>query len=296
MVVGLGELLWDEFGDHRRPGGAPANVAFHATQLGCRGVVCSRVGRDEPGDALLAFLESQSLETGEIQRDAVHPTGRVTVDTSNPGHPTYIIHENVAWDFLEATDRLAALGREADAICFGTLAQRSATSRATIQRVLSVSRPDCLRVYDVNLRQHWYEPATLEASLAQATIVKLNHDEVGVLAPLLSLPAEPLAFARGLLEKFAGEIVCITRSENGCLAVSAGEVAELPGVPITVADAVGAGDAFTAAFIRARLEGWSLERTAEFANRVGALVASHPGAMPPLREFEALRGRGSVLK
>src|SRR5690606_23934603 len=152
----------------------------------------------------------------------------------------------------------------------------------TIQQALRAARSDCLRVYDVNLRQHWYKLPTIEASLMLSTIVKLNQDEVAILAPLLGLPADPLPSARGLLQKYAVEIVCITRSENGCLAVSADEVAELPGIAITVADAVGAGDAFTAALIGAQLEAWPLHGTADFANRVGALVASHSGAMPPL--------------
>lgn len=289
-IVGLGELLWDHFGDVRRPGGAPANVAFHAGQLGGCGVVCSRVGRDEAGDALLDFLQSQRLDTSEIQRDPAHPTGRVTVDMSDPGHPTYVIHKNVAWDALEWTDRIAELCRRADAVCFGTLAQRSKASRTTIQRLLRETRDDCLRVFDVNLRQQWYTAETLAASLERSTIVKLNRDEVEILAPQLDLPSDAVAFARELLQRYPLRIVCVTRAEHGCLAVSAEEVVDLPGIPITVSDAVGAGDAFTAALISAQLEGWPLHPTVEFANRVGALVASHPGAMPPLAdEFVRLR-------
>ncbi|MGH7130220.1 MAG: PfkB family carbohydrate kinase, partial [Planctomycetaceae bacterium] len=150
IVVGLGELLWDEFPDGRRPGGAPANVAFQANQLGLRGVVCSRIGRDEPGDALLEFLSDHGLETMHIQRDADRPTGRVTVETDQTGSPRYVIHEHVAWDAIDCDRRTEELMAAAAAVCFGSLAQRSPTSRESIHRALAATRPDCLRVFDVN--------------------------------------------------------------------------------------------------------------------------------------------------
>jgi fructokinase len=289
-VIGLGELLWDCFADSRRPGGAPANVAFQANQLGCRGIVCSRVGHDLLGDELVAFLAQQGLLTDGIQHDAEHPTGTVTVDTSEPSHPTYVIHEQVAWDYLQLDDSWKTLMAQASAVCFGTLAQRSPVSRETIQQALAITGPECLVVYDVNLRQKWYERSWVEQSLAKSRVVKLNGDEVGVLGPLLECDGtDPVRFARTLQDRFGVEAVCITRAENGCLLVEGAEVVDVPGIRIHLVDAVGAGDAFTAALIYGRLQGWPLSAQASFANQVGALVASHPGAMPMLREaFAAL--------
>jgi fructokinase len=295
VVVGLGELLWDIFADSRRPGGAPANVAFQAQQLGCRGVVCSRVGRDALGDELVEFLAGQGLATDAIQRDPAHSTGTVTVDTRRADHPSYIIHENVAWDHLALDDGLRRLMSEAAAVCFGTLAQRSPESRNTIQRALTLVGRQCLIVYDVNLRQHWYRREWVERSLAKADVVKLNVDEVKLLADLLEpWPAEPVPFARAIQERYAVEVVCITRGANGCLLVGPDEVVDLAGVTVDVVDAVGAGDAFTAALIYGRLHHWPLKAQAALANEVGALVAGRPGAMPPLgAEFAGLVKRCS---
>jgi fructokinase len=293
LVIGLGELLWDCFADSRRPGGAPANVAFQANQLGCRGIVCTRVGRDALGDELIAFLASQGLSTEAVQRDREYPTGTVTVDTSQPDRPRFVIHENVAWDYLELDASWRQQMSRAAAVCFGTLAQRGAVSRKTIHGALEAAGPDCLIVYDVNLRQRWYDRSWIEQSLAKSKIAKLNGDEVGVLADLLELgSAEHAGFAEAMLKRFPVEAVCITRAEKGCLLVTREETIDSPGVPVQVADAVGAGDAFTAALIVSRLRGWPLAAQAAFANRVGALVASRPGAMPVLRdEFAALLKR-----
>jgi len=283
MVVGLGELLWDCFDDSRRPGGAPANVAFQAGQLGCRGVVCSRVGEDPLGDELVAFLASHGLDTEWVQRDTAHPTGTVTVDTRRADHPEYTIHENVAWDYFEWTASWEQLMGRAAAVCFGTLAQRSAASRETIHRAVSAAGEACLVVYDVNLRQQWYDAATIERSLAASRAVKLNDQEVVVLAELLGTgSAEPVAFVQEIQRRYAVEAVCVTRAERGCLLISGDEVVDAPGVAVEMADAVGAGDAFTAAWIVGQLRGWAPARQAAVANRVGALVASRPGAMPPI--------------
>ncbi len=293
VVVGLGELLWDIFPDVRRPGGAPANVAFQAEQLGCRGTVCSRVGRDPLGDELVKFLADQGLSTASIQRDSVHPTGTVTVDTSRPDHPEYVIHENVAWDHLVLDEHLRQLAREAAAICFGTLAQRSPESRVTIQQVLEEASSQCLLVYDVNLRQQWYDRDWIEASLEKAHCVKLNADEVLVLADLLQVgTADHRAFAEAIRLRFDVDAVCITRGPDGCLMSGPDMAVDYPGIKVNVVDAVGAGDAFTAAWIHARLLGWDLAAQASFANQIGALVASRPGAMPPLAdEFAAIARR-----
>lgn len=288
VVVGLGELLWDDFPDGKRPGGAPANVAFQANQLGCRGLVATRVGTDASGDELLEQLSQKGLSLSAVQRDPEHSTGLVTVSLTN-GIPTYQIHENVAWDFLQLEDSLASAMKEANAVCFGTLAQRNAASRDVIHQAVELTSPDCLRVYDVNLRQNYYQKDWIEASLRLATIVKLNDEEVEILAPVLDLPTDHLEFARSLIRTYGPRLVCITRGAKGCLVATQSESHDIPGKAVKVADTVGAGDAFTAGLIVAQLRKWPLGLSAEFANRVGGMVASRQGAMPDLvAEFKQL--------
>ncbi len=291
VVVGLGEVLWDCFSDFRRPGGAPANMAFHADQLGARGVVASRIGTDELGDEFASYLTEQGLTTDGLQRDETHATGWATVDESLPGHPDFIIHENVAWDFLESTDSLRELMQSANAVCFGTLAQRSEVSRETIYQALSATKWECLRVYDVNLRQDYYRPEWIRQSLDLASAVKLNEHEAAVLGAILEIGSPETEdenrlaeFAQRVCEIHRLRLACITRGERGCVVVAGEETAIVPGQPVQVSDSVGAGDAFTAALVTTQLSGWSLKESAAFANAVGGLVATHQGAMPPLRD------------
>lgn len=285
LILGLGEVLWDCFPEEERPGGAPANFAYHATQLGFRGAVLSRVGQDQRGQRLIDWLQKKGLVTEWVQQDPIHPTGTVDVDVSRPDHPRFTIHENVAWDFMEATEAWRAAVAQAVAVCFGTLAQRSETSRQTIGELLRSQRTQRLIVYDVNLRQNFYSRAIIEASLSLATLVKLNDEEAKILRHLLTIPGEKEEdFCRALIDRFGVEAVCITRGANGCLLVDGKEQVNSPGIKVQVADTVGAGDAFTAAWIAARLNGWNVQQQAEFANRVGALVASLPGAMPSVRD------------
>jgi fructokinase len=287
-VIGLGELLWDLFPGwetdpaKRKPGGAPANVAFHAQQLGHRAAVATRVGRDDLGTDLLAFLERQGLSTNLVQRDAEPNTGTVTVEPRDTG-TTYTFREDSAWDRLAWTPDWQAALATTRAVAYGTLAQRNPLSRATIQAAVAATTPSAWRVYDINLRPPFYDRATIDASLRLARVAKLNHEEVPIVAELLSAPVRDVEpFARWLRETYRLDLVCVTRGGDGALAVSATEIVDAPGIPTNVVDTVGAGDAFTAGLIHGLLEAWPLDRTLPFANRLGALVASHPGAMPIL--------------
>lgn len=288
VVIGLGEVLWDVDGDEYTLGGAPANVAFHAAQFQCRGVVASRIGADRLGDGIVAYLNSRGLDLSALQRDTGHATGCVIVDKRVPSRPQYDIRQDVAWDFIAADEQLLALAGQADAICFGSLAQRSPVSRETIHRTIAAARPDCLVVFDVNLRQQWWNVDVIERSLRAARIAKLNQDEVATLAPLLGAPVAPGGFAAHLQQNYGVQTVCITRADEGCLLVDNDDLVELPGIEIRLVDAVGAGDAFSAALIAATLDGWPLRDAGLLANEVGALVASHAGAMPDLRPEFAL--------
>ncbi|MEW4490774.1 carbohydrate kinase [Thalassoglobus sp. JC818] len=290
IIVGLGELLWDVFPDERRPGGAPANVAFQAEQLGNQGIVVSRVGTDELGEEIVDFLKSKGLKTHGIQHDEEVPTGTVTVEFDERNQPKYVIHEGVAWDRLEFTDDLAEIMKSASAVCFGTLAQRESKSRETILKAVQSVQDDCLKVYDVNLRQNYYAADWIRNSLNLSTVVKLNDEEVEVIAPLFDFSRDEVKFAQQVIEEFSTELVCITRGAKGCCLVSADEVVEVEGKPVQVADTVGAGDAFTAGLITSLLRKRTLHEAGNFANQVGGIVASHQGAMPELKEkFDELR-------
>ena len=280
-VVGIGELLWDCFVDTRRIGGAPANVAFHAAALGNVGLVCSRVGYDALGNELVATLEARGLDCAHVQRDRTRPTGTVLVDTAQPERPAYTIHADVAWDHLEFNASLERLAGQADAVCFGTLAQRSAASRDAIRALLRAAH-GARRVYDVNLRQEAAPLDTIEASLRLAHVVKVNEEEASALSRVLRLPAERAAFARALCERFEVELVCVTRGPRGCEVYWGSSALECPGRAVEVVDTVGAGDAFTAGLVSGLLWGWPPARAAALANELGALVAGAAGALPDL--------------
>ena len=245
--IGLGELLWDCFPDRRLPGGAPANVAFHSQQLGLSAATVTRVGCDPLGDEICEFLQSQGLGIDLVQRDPLHGTGTVTVEPT-PSGTTYTFLPDSAWDFLAPQPDLIAAMQSARAICFGTLAQRNVTSRETIHACLAAASPDCVIVYDVNLRPPFYEREWIERSLRRARLVKLNDDEVRVLSKMFVTGTDnDLDFARYLLhEQPQVELVCVTRGANGCLAISRAEVIDVPGIVVQVVDTVGAGDSFTA--------------------------------------------------
>jgi len=288
-VVGIGELLWDCFADSRRPGGAPANVVFHLGQLGISAAVCSRVGRDDPGEELLRYLRDHDVSTDLVQQEDERPTGKVTVNADQADNPTYVIHEDVAWDYIELDRPLRRAARDVAAVCFGTLAQRSLASRETIRQVVQIAG-DAVRVFDVNLRPPFYNEDVVRGSLALADVVKLNIQELSIVAEMAGLRADtPVSQARAMCAAFGFMAVCVTRGEGGCLLVSEHECVDLPGEHVSVVDAVGAGDAFTAGLIYGLLADWPLRQTGWLANGMGGLVASRQGAMPALgAEFEAL--------
>ncbi|MDQ3650015.1 MAG: carbohydrate kinase [Acidobacteriota bacterium] len=281
IIVGLGELLWDELPEGRRLGGAPANFALMATQLGDRGIVTSRVGADDSGREALRILSERGLNTSYVQSDAAHPTGTVQVRLDAGGQPDYVITESVAWDYLEWTPQWEELASEADAVCFGTLAQRATASRETIRRFIRTTRANCLRIFDVNLRQSFYSADILAESLDIATVVKLNHEELPRVAEMLGLGGRgENAWAHRLIQVFDLAMVCVTRGANGSLLITPTDLIESPGLKINVADTIGAGDAFTAALIHCYLRQTPLEKIGEVANQLGAWVATQAGAMP----------------
>jgi fructokinase len=283
-VLGIGELLWDMLPAGAQLGGAPANYSVMAGRLGNHASVLSRIGRDALGEDALKVLRPFPVDCGQLQVDPEEPTGRVTVELKD-GQPSYTIHQPVAWDFLELTEGWLEAAAGADAVCFGSLAQRSEQSRRTIHALVRATRAECKRIFDVNLRAPFYSAEIIRDSLELATVVKMNDAEVPLVLRMLGFTA-PASLREGadrLLEEFAGlTLVAITRGGEGSLLVSRSEWDEHPGIATKVADTIGAGDAFTAAMTHYLLRGASLATLNEAGNRWGSFVASQSGAMPAI--------------
>ena len=296
LILGIGELLWDIVPDGMRLGGAPANFAVMAGRLGNHAAILSRIGRDDLGRQAIDRLDPMPVETGFLQVDQLHETGRVTVSLEG-GEPHYTIHEPAAWDFLELSDEWIQLAARADAICFGSLAQRNRQARQTIQTLAAEASAKCIRVFDVNLRAPFYSAEVLQESLELATAVKMNDVEAPLVLDLLDLAIEEApvtgetlstpeylrAAAERLLAEFPSlQLVAATRGSRGSLLVTRDEWNEHPGFPVKVADGIGAGDAFTAAMTHYMLRGADLATLNEAGNRWGGWIASQSGAMPAL--------------
>ena len=291
-IVGLGEVLWDVFPTHKQLGGAPANFAYISNLLGDEAIVASRVGTDDSGDEIVHRLESLGLDASYLQRDAVHATGTVKVEVGGDGQPRFEITQGVAWDFLEWTLELKALAAEADAVCFGSLAQREVQSRETIHQFVAATRKNAVRVFDVNLRQAFYSAEVLMASAEEADILKLNREEIPAVMLALRAPAlDELQSARLLCRHFGLKLVCVTRGAAGSLLVTPSAYDEHPGYRVTVADTVGAGDAFTATLVHHYLRGSSLATMNDAANQMGAWVASQSGATPAIDREQIEKAR-----
>jgi fructokinase len=284
-VIGLGEILWDILPSGRQLGGAPANFAYHARALGARSRVISRVGLDPLSAEILQRLQALGLPAAEIQTDPSAPTGTVSVELSDDGQPQFTIHEDVAWDRLALTPSALAAAAEADAVSFGTLAQRSEPARSTIRALLAAVRPDAWRILDLNLRQHYFSRDIIETSLSLANIVKCNDSELPVLADMLGLRGSVRQQMEQLGRQHSQRVVCLTRGAQGSLLFAGGEWADDPGQPVVVKDTVGAGDAFTAALAMGLLAGKPLDAINRRANQVARYVCSCEGATPPLPEF-----------
>lgn len=280
-IVGLGEVLWDVFPTHKQLGGAPTNFAYISGLLGDRAAVVSRVGNDALGDEVIERLQGLRLDTSHVQRDPKHPTGTVKVELASDGQPRFEITQAVAWDFLEWNESLAKLAATADAVCFGSLAQRGLQSRATIGEFLKTTREDAVRVFDVNLRQAFYSADVLIGSAEKASILKLNHEEIPTLMRALGAPSlDEKQSGQWLCRRFRLRLVCITRGNRGSVLVGDRGLHEHPGYQVKVADTVGAGDAFTATLVHHFLRGSELSVMNDAANRVGSWVASCSGATP----------------
>ncbi|UCH10316.1 MAG: carbohydrate kinase [Fidelibacterota bacterium] len=282
VLVGLGEVLWDMLPTGKQLGGAPANFAYHAQALGGRGVVVSCVGEDVLGQEILTRLDQLGFEHRYVAIDRDHPTGTVSVELDAEGKPTYTIHENVAWDYLPYSSDLEALAGDTDAVCFGSLGQRSQVSRETIGQFLEATKPDCLRLFDLNLRQSYFNKEIIHSLLQLSNVLKLNEPELQVLTQLLAISGSETEVLRQLSERYALRVIALTRGERGSRLVTPDEESQHPGFEVEVADTVGAGDSFAAVLAIGLLRGWKLDQINERANHIASFVCSQNGATPVL--------------
>lgn len=288
-IVGIGEVLWDLLPDGRKLGGAPANFTYHATALGAHTRLVSCVGRDELGRETLARLNALGVSTECVEIDDQLPTGSVGVTVNADGQPHYEIFENVAWDAIRGESAAQKAVAAADAICFGSLAQRNAISRASIQALVSAAPAAALRIFDINLRQHYHSREVIEQSLSLANVLKVNDAELPRLAEWFEITGDVRAQIQQLVERFGLRALVLTRGGEGSLLFADGRWSDRPGAPTTIVDTIGAGDSFTAAMTLGLLKGWDLDRINDQANLLAAFVCSQAGATPQLPE--AIRQR-----
>ena len=289
-ITGIGEILWDMFPDGAQFGGAPANFVCHAQALGATSHMVSCVGSDELGWRALGYLKENGVDTSTVAQSEERPTGTVEVELDAKGVAQYEFAANVAWDALTWSEALAHEAETANVVCYGTLGQRSELSKNTIQRFLKRTTDDCLCVFDVNLRQHFYTEALIRDSLESANILKLNDEELPVLSSSCGLSGSETAIVEQLRDRYNLRLVALTRGPKGAILFTADTLSECDGFTVEVKDTVGAGDAFTAAMTLGLLLGHELDRINEHACRVAAFVCSQDGATPKLPAALKLNG------
>ncbi len=282
IIVGLGEILWDVFPERKILGGAPANFAYHISQFGFNGYTVSAIGDDLLGKEILDNLEEKQLNYLIEKTD--FPTGMVKVNVDSWGIPQYEICEGVAWDNIPFTPRIANLAKETQVVCFGSLAQRNEVSRKTISTFLDSMPKDSIKIFDINLRLNYYNQEIIEDSLKRANILKINDEEVIKVAHLFKWELSEKEVCKHLLSNYNLDILILTKGTQGSWVFTPKEESFLPTPKITIADTVGAGDSFTAAFIASHLHGRCLVASHQLAVEVSAYVCQQHGAMPKLAD------------
>ncbi len=282
VIVGIGEILWDMLPSGKVIGGAPANFAYHAQELGESSIVVSCVGNDELGREIISSLEKKDMPTEFLYIDKSHPTGVVSARINKEGKPSYLIQEEVAWDYIPTSTLIRELAFKSAAVCFGTAAQRSQLSRMTIQTFVGLMEQDSIRVFDINLRQNFYSQDVIETSLSLANVLKLNVNELSVVKKLLRLNGDEKKILNELSRKYSLNLIALTRGREGSILFTEGKTSNHEGHKINVEDTVGAGDAFVAGLVTGMLRGYELDDLHNKANRVASYICSKRGATPSL--------------
>ena len=279
-IVAIGEILWDVFPDGPRFGGAPANFACSAAELAkdnASVTLVSAIGDDTLGRDALVALSNRNVCTEAIQTNPL-PTGRVDVELDEAGIASYTFAENCAWDHLTWSQELERLAASCDAVCFGTLGQRSAESRETIQRFIRSTPEHCLRVFDINIRPPFIADQWILNSLESATAIKLNEDELPIVAELCDCVGGEIEVLQHLSKRFELQLAALTRGERGSLILAGDQFSELSGRKVQVIDTVGAGDAFTASMVLDMLGNTNIETMNQRANALSSYVCTQAGA------------------
>ena len=283
IIVGMGEALWDILPEGKKIGGAPANFAYHVSQFGLKSCVVSAVGDDTLGDLIVENFKEKGLQ--HIITKVPYPTGTVLVEIDQTGIPQYEIKENVAWDNIPFTDELEALAKQTSAVCFGSLAQRNVVSRETINRFIDAmpKEENDLIIFDVNLRQSFYNKEILDNSMKRCNVLKINDEELVVISRILGYPGTDLQSKCWiLLGRYNLKMLILTCGVNGSYVFTPGGMSFLATPEVKVADTVGAGDSFTAAFTAFILKGMPVSEAYRKAVEVSAFVCTQNGAMPVL--------------
>lgn len=281
-IIGLGEVLFDVLPQGAKLGGAPANFAFHVSQFGYDAVAISAVGNDILGDHALKTFDDNGLKY--IIPRVPYPTGTVNVTLDEAGVPTYTFTPDVAWDHIPFTPEMEAVAKEARAVCFGSLAQRSAVSRETINKVLEATPEDCLKIFDINLRGNFYNKEVLQQGVRHANILKINDEELIIVGRMFDYPGLDIEEkCRIIMRRYHLKMVVLTCGTNGSYVFGENGFTSFKPTPkVEVADTVGAGDSFTGAFTASLLSGKTIEEAHEIAVNVSAYVCTKKGAMPKL--------------
>ncbi len=279
IVIGVGELLWDIFPDGKKMGGAPANFIYHISNLGFKGYVVSAVGNDENGRELFVELKNKNIDTSYIETNN-HPTGTVSVSLDSEGNPSYTIHENVAWDFIELNNNKLNLALSADAICFGSLAQRNNVTRHTIESFLFNTNPACIKVFDINLRQNYYSKQIIRNSLELADVLKVNEEELTIVGYMENIKNSEKYIMKKLLEKYELSLIALTKGDKSSIFYTKDEISILDTPKVQVVDTVGAGDSFTATLVAGLLKNMQIKEIHRQAADISAWVCTQAGATP----------------
>ncbi len=280
-VIGIGEILWDVLPDGKLLGGAPANFAYHLCQLGAYGGIISAVSEDKLGNEIREKVEVLGLQ--DYLSNSEKPTGTVTVKL-NDGIPSYTIHENVAWDNINLTVSAKTALLECDAICYGSLAQRNEHSRQTIWKALELVPKNCLKIFDINLRQDYYSKEIIEKSLHFANVCKLNDEELLELTDMFGLTGNDEEKCRFLMNAFDLDVLALTKGTSGSILFNEEVHSKQPTPLVEVADTIGAGDSFTATLVMGLLLGLPLKQIHSQAIRVSAYICTQKGATPVISE------------
>ncbi len=277
-VAGIGEVLWDQLPQGDVLGGAPANVAFHTGQLGAESYIISAVGNDKLGNDIISRLSTKNINM-LISRVA-YPTGTVKVTLDERGVPDFVITKDVAWDYIELTSESSDLAGKLDAVCFGSLAQRNSVSHNAITKFLNLLPEKTLKIFDINLRQNFYNKQLIKDSLKISNILKINDDELLIIAELLGLKGDEENLCLELLENYELELIAYTCGAKGSYLFGKNEKSYLKTPVVKVKDTIGAGDSFTAALMVSLLNGCYLSECHLLAVDIAAFVCENDGAMP----------------